>query len=480
MISSGFPPAPGRGGPFAGTAAPSGKNAVAQADAPRAGCSDPKKEASMSRWLLAVASLAFLAPLARAEAPAPGAPDAAAVARYVAEARAVSDADAGRLWGRALYGPLLFVDPATRRVVANQADAQGRLAPTAGGLFAGRLTDDAGAANTATTWSGVRWTMLVLPMPDGADDRRETLAHEMWHRVQDGLGFPPTDALPRHLDEPQGRLWLRLEWRALSAALRASGAERRRAVADALLFRARRRALYGAEAAETERALEMNEGLAQYTGVRLGQTDPRAAAARAAAMIEGVPSYVRSFAYASGPLYGLLLDDAAPAWRKGLTAKDDLGARLGAALGLVPAADVAQEADARALVYGGPALRQEEERRAERLAARLAAYRARLVDGPALIIPNEDANFEFDPRDVTPLGDAGDAYPHLRVAGAWGVLDARDGARIAAGFSAFVVPAPKDPAARPLAGDGWTLALNSGWTLAPAKRAGDFVVRRAK
>lgn len=432
----------------------------------------------MARWWIAAVSLALLAPLARAESPAPVVPDPAAVARHLAEARAVSDADGGRLWGRPLYGPLIFVDQETRRVLANQADAQGRLTPTAGGLFAGTLTDEVVAANTTTTWSGVRWTMLLLPLPDGADDRREMLAHEMWHRVQDGLGFPLTNALPRHLGELQGRFWLRLEWRALAAALRASGPERRGAAADALVFRARRRALYGAEAAEIERTLEMNEGLAQYTGVKLGQSDPRAAALRWAETVEGVPSYVRSFAYASGPLYGLLLDDAAPAWRKGLTGKDDLGARLGAALGLVPAADVAKEADARAAAYDGAALRKEEDGRAERLAKRLASYRARLVDGPALILPNEDANFEFDPRDVTPLGEDGDAYPHLRVAGAWGVLDARNGARIAPGFAAFVVSAPNDPAARPLAGDGWTLALKPGWTLAPAKRAGDFVLRR--
>src|SRR5205814_7318041 len=70
-------------------------------------------------------------------------------------AKSLSDRDAGKLWGRPLYGPMLLVDPATRFALANQADAEGKLSAIDGhpGLFAATLPDDIGIANTATRWA---------------------------------------------------------------------------------------------------------------------------------------------------------------------------------------------------------------------------------------------------------------------------------------------------------------------------------------
>ena len=59
--------------------------------------------------------------------------------------------------------------------------------------------------------------------------------------------------------------------------------------------------------------MEMHEGLAEYTGVRLSRDSDAAAATRAIKNIElakSWPTYTFSFAYVSGPLYGLLLDEA--------------------------------------------------------------------------------------------------------------------------------------------------------------------------
>ena len=100
-----------------------------------------------------------------------------------------------------------------------------------------------------------------------------------------------------------------LEWRALAQALRATDdAPRRCAAADALAFRAARRAAYPGSAAG-EDALELHEGLAEYTGVVVGRPGDRTGAALhdLGAHVED-PSFVRSFAYATGPAYELLLD----------------------------------------------------------------------------------------------------------------------------------------------------------------------------
>ena len=108
-------------------------------------------------------------------------------------------------------------------------------------------------------------------LPEGLDQRHAMLAHELFHRIQPTLpiAYPQGDD-NGHLDTLEGRYLLQLEWRALAAALKAPDpAARRTAVSDALLFRAERYGLF-ADAAKNEGALEANEGIAQYTGVRLG------------------------------------------------------------------------------------------------------------------------------------------------------------------------------------------------------------------
>ena len=177
--------------------------------------------------------------------------------------------DSGDMWGKSLAGKILFVDPETRQVVANEPDAEGQLTRE-GKLFVGTLPKDMAIANTALDWAGARWAMIMWPLPENDLDPRTLLAHESWHRIQTDLGLPMADGDNGHLDKLEGRLYIQLEWRALAAALQAADDMRRReAISDALLFRAVRCAQCE-NAAANENLLEMNEGLAEYTGIKIG------------------------------------------------------------------------------------------------------------------------------------------------------------------------------------------------------------------
>jgi hypothetical protein len=190
--------------------------------------------------------------------------DLAVAENYFHEAREMSRRDNSKLWGRPLYGPMMFVDPDTRFIVTNQADLEGKLSPH-GSLFTGTLPRDENTANTAMKWAGVKWTMIMWPLPEDRQDRTRLMAHELFHRIQDELGLPGSNPANLHLDTRDGRIWLQMEWRALERALRESGPARRQAIEDALSFRAFRRSLF-AKAATEENDLEINEGLAEYTG----------------------------------------------------------------------------------------------------------------------------------------------------------------------------------------------------------------------
>jgi hypothetical protein len=392
-----------------------------------------------------------------------------AARRALEDVRIGSEQDGGKLWGEELWGPILLVDAQTRYAVANRADEGGVLkpAPSVDGrlpIFVGTLPEEVVIANTATRWGGVHWTMVMWQsISDVSVARRRLLLHECFHRIQDELGFPAANANGAHFDALEGRYWYLLELRALAAALR--NEDRPRAVADALAFRAKRRSFFP-RAAEAERALEANEGLAEYTGFALrgtGAEETRQSFARALDRTDRASSFVRSFAYSTGPAYGLLLDVANPEWRASFRPASDLGDTLAAALELT----ASQDPLVRSQAYDGSALRAAEEKRAKEQAERIRLYTARLVEGPVIEIPLDGANYGFDPYTVVPLGEAGTVYPTLEVTGAWGKITTANGAR-------------SDPARGALffsIEDREKLTLHAGWALVPGAREGDLVVK---
>src|SRR5205085_10188693 len=124
-------------------------------------------------------------------------------------------------------------------------------------------------------------------------------------------GFITDEGLNEHLDTLEGRLWMRLEWRALRRAVESNGPDRAEAIADALAFRRERRRLFSG-AADHERREEIREGLASYTGIAAWANSPADAHRAAAAALAGGESQtalVGNFEAASGPAYGVLLDD---------------------------------------------------------------------------------------------------------------------------------------------------------------------------
>jgi hypothetical protein len=394
------------------------------------------------------------------------------------QTREICARDGGRLWGRPLCGPIMLVDPRGRRIVANQRDPGGALAP-ADGLFVGTLPTSENIANTATAWSGLFWTQIVWPLPGDSKSRGVLVAHEMFHRIQPGLGLVLGGGGDNaHLDTLDGRYWIQLEWRALAAALRAPDAGARRgAIEDALLFRAERYRLFPA-AARDEPALELNEGLAEYTGVRLGLADP--ADRRNAALGDLVQhaaddSFVRSFAYATGPAYGLLLDRLVSDWRLRISRRPRFDLLLAEGARIRPPADPGAKAAARALAYDGPALRIVETARDQRRQRLLAGYRAKFVAGPVLAIALRHMNIQFDPRNLQPFDDKGTIYPNMRMTDDWGVLEANDGALLSPDWTRVTVAAPESEG-DVIRGKGWTLTLKPGWRMVAGPRPGDFAL----
>ena len=410
-------------------------------------------------------------------APASGAASPDGAVKVFGEARTICSRDAGALWGHTLCGPMLLVDPNDRSVTANQADAGGVL-KASGPIFVGVLPSSEIVANTTVEWSGIRWSEILWPLPEDDAKRHVMIAHELFHRIQPDLKMVLTDGDNRHLDTLDGRYLLQLEWRALAKALEApTSAGRRAAITDALLFRRERYRLFP-NAASGEGALESNEGVAEYTGVRLGLDTPKARISYAigdlSAFIQA-PTFVRSFAYATGPAYGLLLDQADPEWRTKLRSGQRLDQMLSTAMKLPPPAFATLKA--REAVYDDGALHAREVIRDQQKTARMAALKAKLVDGPVLTLPLHHSNYQFNPQTLQPLGNLGMVYPTMRLTDDWGVLEVESDALVNQDKKVATVSAAGiDPSKRK--GAGWHLTLNKGWTIVPDARKGDVIAQK--
>ncbi|HET9275596.1 MAG TPA: hypothetical protein VFN96_05945, partial [Gemmatimonadales bacterium] len=388
--------------------------------------------------VIAVLSLAGIAPAAAAQV------DQQRAQEFFREVQALCERDAGRLWGVPICAPMVVADRRTR-TIATSRPAPEEARPRLLGIV------NAPVQWGGATWGGYVWDDVVNATPR---HRMEIFLHELFHGVQPQLGLIAPARATEHLDALDGRYWLRLEWRALAGALRESGDQRTLAVRDALAFRQARHMLYPA-GVEDERAQEITEGLAAYTGTVLAASSAADAIAGTLVLLadaETGESFVRTFAYASGPAYGLLLDASSPGWTRRVRGTDDLATLVMRALAVQPASD----ATASAARYGGTEIRAAEEQREQGRRQRLAELRRRFVDGPVLVIPGGGSGMS-DSRGAVVIPDVGTVYfGPFRASGGWGMLEAEKGVLVASDGRSRRVPAPVRRNDVTLAGDGWT------------------------
>lgn len=389
---------------------------------------------------------------------------------------------AAQIWSRSLCGPLMLVDPRSRLVVASEADSAKVLQRQADGSFAGTLPQSVRVANTMLHWGGKDWAMVMLPLPTDPFSRLKLLAHESFHREERSLGFAYNDPVSPHLDQEEGRLWLRLELRAWSAALSAPAKERKSRVQDALAFRSMRYARFpGADSLESK--MELHEGIAEYTGARVASDVLKASPevlAKELLSFEKRETYVRSFAYATGPALGMMLDRFAPGWRKKIRISSSLAGVLEKALSFDRSKVNRESAVVRAGRYGYAALVAEETSREKERIARIAHFTQLFLEGPVVVLRQQNIGMSFNPGNLVPLGDRGTVYPTGTFTGPWGkIVITQNGALLSPDFRELRVPAPASADGERIDGPGWILELTSGWKLKQGNRKGDLEAANA-
>jgi hypothetical protein len=371
-----------------------------------------------------------------------------------------------KLWDIKLYGPMLFVDEQTRIAYSNMPDSAGILKAD-GEIYKGILPKDVIVANTAINWEGKMWSVILWPLPTDHDERLNLVMHESFHRVQDQLGLPAHSPTADHLSTMYGRIYFLLELQALNAALSKPVNRRKADLSSALLFRAKRRELFP-QSYNNERLLEMNEGLAEYTGVMLG----RAKGSVKQHLYDVIKhaaehkSLIRSFPYITGPVYGYLLYEKTPEWTLGVDSNSsfpDLAAtNYHISLSKKRLDEVVVKLIDR---YNGKAIISSEKLKEEEHQKTVTNYVVRFTKQPVLTIKLIKMNIGFNPNNLFDLGEYGTVYPTAQVKDTWGQLEVSENGLLMKDWSVITLPANEGISikAQVIEGKGWKLTLNTGW-----------------
>jgi len=392
--------------------------------------------------------------------------------------REIKDATAkGKsLWNMDLYGPMLLVNPETRDVFSNYPDSANILSPCKN-IYCGHLPTTINIANTSVNWNGRRWAMIKLPLPADKFERLNLLAHELFHKAQPTLGFPLSNTDNNHLDKKEGRIYLRLELEALLKALNAPGtATTRQNIKDALAFRKYRYSLYpGADS--TENAIELNEGLAEYSGFVLSGRNKEESKTHFETSIRNFlsnPTFIRSFPYELVPVYGYLLQSSDKHWNKKVTMKTRLLDFFTESFRLTE--DNHSNNSVKDLLpgYNGNAIIDEENRREVKNNELIAACKHKFIEQPHFDLSFEAMSISFEYKNLLPLDNYGTVYPVIRVTDKWGILDVKNGALMSPNWDKITVSQPNSYDQKEITGDGWTLTLNDGYKIVREETNGNY------
>ena len=379
--------------------------------------------------------------------------------------------DNEKFWNHQLYGSILFVNPKTREFVANKNNSSNAFKKV-NSVYLDTLPKELNIANTAIHWNNERWTMVMLPLPTATIERNNLIIHELFHRIQPEIGFGNLQELDNgHLDKYEGRLLLKLELEALKKALMSNDDNLRDThIKNAFLFRNKRQVNKKTKTAEN--ALEINEGLAEYTAIMLSgrnEAEMKLHLTNSINKFYDNPTFVRSYAYQTTPIYGYLLSKQKKMWQKDISSETNLTDYYLKAFNFQMPKATSYEMIAKENDYNYQRIvATEEERENERL-VKIANYKTIFLENPTLKIRFENMNISFDPRNITPLENIGTVYPNIRVTDNWGILTVKKAALLSSDWTNIIISAPTKINDDLIEGDGWTLELNKEWEVKEMK-----------
>ena len=370
----------------------------------------------------------------------------------------------GTLWSYKLNGPILLANKDSRIFITNENNNNDFVKK--GDYFIGKLPENIIISNTAIDWDGKRWTMVGLPLPELKEARMSLMIHESFHRIQPKIGFESLYEIQNnHLDTKDGRIYLKLELEALKQALNSDKPKQH--IKNALLFRQFRHQLFPGSLT-SENSLELNEGLAEYTGSILGGMGDADLQKHYSIFIDGFlarPTFVRSFAYATIPVYGYFMRQTEKNWNLKINSKTNLTEFISNFFGIKPQNLNLENIKKIGESYNFESIGKFEENREVKQIKLIEMLKKRFLGDSTFVIVFENMNIGYNPCNIIPLDTFGLVYPNLRVTDNWGILEVDSCGALVSNWVKVTITAPTQTTDTLISGKGWKLKLNSSWKL---------------
>jgi len=388
--------------------------------------------------------------------------------QYFKSIEDICNRDNGELWGKNLYGPMMFVDRNSRRIISNAPDAEGLLKEK-DGIYSGLYPKELIVNNTPVKFGGTSFAMIPIPPEDDEYRIKTRAVHSLYHSFQETKGIASSTFNAPNMDDKEARLWMKLEWKALRKALESDAEDRQLAIRDALIFRGSNRELYQKYAA-IENRFETYEGLATFTYTLLCTNSMQEFITRLFENLDRVysmPSYSRSYGFIHGALYATLLYEKEFDLKSINTVDFDLGKAVQDLYKIDLPVICRDVAGSLALSYDIDAINKEEEKHLAELKERIHKLISTFTDKPVVFLELESPYFDFEPENVIPLDTLGTLYSSMRVSDNWGKLTVDEGGCLVSNNFKYLRITAKGFKVdkNHFYGDGWHLILNNDWEL---------------
>lgn len=388
--------------------------------------------------------------------------------QYFKNVEDICNLDNGKLWGKNLFGPIMFIDRTSRRIITNQPDNDGLLKEK-DGIYTGLYPKELIINNSAVNFGGTIFAMVPLPVEEDKYRIETRAIRGLFHCFQEKAGIMPGFFNSSNMDEKEARLWIKLEWKALRKAINSEGKERQLAIRDALIFRGSNRELYQKYATDENR-FETYEGLSTFTYTLLCTRSCDEFKNRLFENLDRVyemQSFARSYGFIHGALYATLLNDKGFDFQIIKTDNFDLGNAVKEIYNIELPVICRDVAGSLALNYQIDEINKEEEKRLSDIKESLHKQVSIFTEKPVVFLELESPYFDFEPEDIHSLDTLGTLYSSMRVSDNWGKLTVDNGGCLVSNNFKYLRITAKGLKTNNthITGDGWILILNTNWEL---------------
>lgn len=362
------------------------------------------------------------------------------------------------LWGVSLNAPIIIVDHTTNKMFVTAIE-NGVVLPPKEESWDHKIP----LSNSFFEYNGKTYVTIIYAaiMNIPCEQRVNLLSHEIFHYHQKSLGIKNEMSRNFHLDEIQGRALLQIEMKLLQEALEGNESS----LFDAIYIRKYRQKLFPNN---NEDLYELNEGLAEYTGVKLS-TENMKEYVKQRLNYNISQGYTNAFGYFTGAAYATILDKIYPKWHY----DKDLTKGL---IYLIKKRDSRYESvikddyiEQLLTKYNYNQITRIEEKELDSFGNIEDFKRLLKTNTSKLIIKNEKINFTYNPNDkIVSLGDAV-LLRNLTITAEWGRMKVQSGIVRLNNWSAFYLLPPTSITSDTVEGDNYEIKINQGWKIIEEK-----------